>query len=254
MNKLILICLSVCMFAACTTVSYTRRQSLILIPLSEEIALGEEAFAQVRASSVIATDDRAHLIQSVGNRIAEAANEPKFRWEFILIEDDQTINAFCLPGGKVAFYTGILPLCKDENGIAVVMGHEIAHAVARHGAERMSQGMVTGLVGNALASAVSNKTPEAQQVILSGYGLSSALGVMLPFSRKHEYEADYIGLILMAKAGYDPKEAVNFWKRMHELSGKGAMPEFLSTHPNDEKRIAEIERRIPEVMQHYKPR
>ncbi|MFH1282249.1 MAG: M48 family metallopeptidase [bacterium] len=223
-----------------------------MISVDEEIALGEEAFKQVLKEAKLSNDqEKKDLIQRVGNKLAAVADQPKYNWEFILIDEPNTVNAFALPGGKVAFYTGILPLCKDEAGIAVVMGHEFAHAIARHGAERMSQGMVAGLVGNALSAAVANKTPEAQRAVLDGYGLATNLGVLLPFSRKHEYEADRIGLILMAKAGYHPQAAPDFWKRMLQYSTGQKPPEFLSTHPNDEKRIQELEGHLSEAMQYY---
>jgi len=246
---------SIFLISSCATVPYSKRQSLILISIDEEIALGEEAFKELMKKAKLSEDkEKVEMIERVGRKIAKVADQPKYKWEFVLIEDTKTINAFCLPGGKVAFYTGILPLCKDEEGVAVVMGHEIAHAIARHGAERMSQGMIANLAGNILAVAVANKTPEAQRAILDAYGLGTSLGVILPFSRKHEYEADYIGLILMSKAGYNPNSAVDFWKRMLELSGGKSIPEFLSTHPNDKKRIENIKSHLPEAMKYYENR
>ncbi len=238
--------------SSCAKVPYTERKSLMLISLDEEIALGEKTFNELLKKSKLSEDkEKTEMIEKIGRKIAKVADQPKYKWEFVLIDDDKTVNAFCLPGGKVAFYTGILPLCQDEDGIAVVMGHEIAHAIARHGAERMSQGLIINLTGNLLAVAVANKTPEAQRAILDAYGLGTGLGVVLPFSRKHEYEADYIGLILMSKAGYNPNSAVDFWKRMLKLSAGRNIPEFLSTHPNDEKRIENIKNHLPEAMKYY---
>ena len=244
-GNIFLLFLAFILVAGCATVQYTKRKTILLITQEQETSLGNEAFTQVTSESKLSSDlNQTAIIKKVGSKISAVADKPDFQWDFILIEDTGTVNAFCLPGGKVAFYTGILPLCQDENGIAVVMGHEIAHAIARHGAERMSQGMVTDMVGNLLTEAVAAKTPEAQKAILNGYGMATSIGILLPFSRKHEYEADYIGTILMAKAGYDPRTAVEFWKRMLQHSQGSSMPEFLSTHPNDLKRIAELERRI----------
>lgn len=239
---------------SCVTVPYSQRKSLILITPEQEISLGETTFKEFLKTSKLSQDkEKIDLIKKVGEKIAKAANKSEYRWEFVLIDDDKTINAFCLPGGKVAFYTGILPLCQDEQGIAVVMAHEIAHAVARHGAERMSQGMIAELTQNILINAVEQKTPQAQKAILTAYGLGVNLGMLLPFSRQHEYEADYIGLILMSKAGYNPESAVEFWERMLKLQeGKPTIPEFLSTHPNDVKRIENIKNHLPEATKIYK--
>lgn len=245
-----IICLS--LFFSCATVPYSKRKALILFSLDEEIALGEKAFNEFMKKAKVSDDEKNfELIKKVGQKIAKVAEQPKYKWEFVLVED-KTINAFCLPGGKVVFFSGILPLCQDEDGIAVVMSHEVAHAVARHGAERMSQGLIAELGENILLSAISNKTPQAQRAILTAYGLGANIGVLLPFSRKHEYEADYIGLILMAKAGYNPNKALEFWQRMlKSQEGKGQIPEFLSTHPNDKKRIENIKKHLLEALKYY---
>lgn len=250
---------SLCLFGlvllllGCATVEYTGRRSFIIISEEEEVALGEEAYNEVLAEAKLSQNKQeSELLRRVGGRIARVADKPEYNWQFTLIDDPNTINAFALPGGKVAFYTGILPLCGGEEGVAVVMGHEVAHVIARHGAERISQGIATNLAGAALQSAVSEKTVEAQAAILQGYGLVATAGVLLPFSRKHEYEADYIGLILMAKAGYNPEAAIDFWKRMTELSKGKSIPEFLSTHPSDEKRIEAMREHLPEAMNYYR--
>jgi len=244
--------LLILLLSSCATVEYTGRKSFIIVSESDEIALGERAFSEVVAEEKLSNDrEKVEMLNRVGSRIAKVSGKTNYKWEFILIDDPKTVNAFALPGGKVAFYTGILPLCQDEKGVAVVMGHEIGHVIARHGAERISQGIVTNLVGSALQAAITNKTPEAQWAILNGYGFAATAGVLLPFSRKHEYEADYIGLILMAKAGYHPGAAVEFWERMLEHSKGQHIPEFLSTHPNDEKRIAAMKERLPEAMKYY---
>jgi metalloendopeptidase OMA1, mitochondrial len=185
----------------------------------------------------------------VGQRIAAAAKKPDFKWEFTVIDEPKTINAFCLPGGKVAVYTGLLPVTKDDNGLAVVMSHEVAHALARHGQERMSEQMLVGLGESAAAIAGIIKTPQGMQAVEAAYGI----GRGLPHSRSQESEADHIGLILMAEAGYDPRGAVPFWERMRQASGDGKPPEFLSTHPSDETRIKRIQEQLPEALQHYKP-
>jgi len=173
-----------------------------------------------------------------------------YRWEFNLI-DSKDANAWAMPGGKVVVYTGILPITKNETGLAVVMGHEIAHAVAQHGAERMSQGLLQQLGGVALSVALQNEPSTTQNLFMTAYGVGTTVGVMLPFSRTHESEADHLGLVFMAMAGYDPNAALDFWTRMAAQSG-GNPPEFLSTHPSDETRIADLKKELPEAMSYYK--
>lgn len=173
-----------------------------------------------------------------------------FQWEFNLVKD-ATPNAWCMPGGKVVFYEGIMPVCMNEHGVAVVMGHEIAHAVARHGNERMSQGLITQLGGMALDVAIKEQPQQTQFIFLAAYGLGAQVGVMLPFSRKHEYEADRLGLIFLTMAGYNPEEAVKFWQRMSKM-GSSNVPEYLSTHPISDKRVEALKKIIPE-MEQYKP-
>jgi predicted Zn-dependent protease len=173
-----------------------------------------------------------------------------YKWEFNLVEDKE-INAWCMPGGKVVVYTGILPVAKDETGLAVVMGHEIAHAVAQHGDERMSQALLAEMGGMALSLALSQNPSQTNDLYLAAYGAGATVGVLLPYSRLQESEADRLGLIFMAMAGYDPRAAVDFWKRMAASKKGGAAPEFLSTHPADSKRINNIEKLIPEAMSYY---
>jgi predicted Zn-dependent protease len=180
-----------------------------------------------------------------------ASEIKNYKWEFNLIESEE-VNAWCMPGGKVVFYTGILPVTQTEAGIAVVMGHEIAHAVAEHGNERMSQSLIAELGGIALSEAVKNEPAQTQQLWFAAYGLGATVGVLLPFSRTQESESDRLGLIFMAMAGYNPQEAVNFWKRMAAQKGGNAPPEFLSTHPADETRIKDLQNEIPEAMKYYK--
>jgi len=203
--------------------------------------------------------DRNSVI-SAGERISKAvmdylkgskyeASVNAYKWEFNLI-DENTVNAWCMPGGKVAFYTGIMPICQNETGVAVVMGHEVAHAIARHGNERMSQILATQLGGIVLTVALADKPQETQQLFHLAYGVGTQVGVMLPFSRLHESEADHMGLMFMAMAGYDPQEAPKFWNRMNALS-KHRPPEFLSTHPNPEKRASNLKALMPEALKLY---
>jgi predicted Zn-dependent protease len=245
---------------ACTTVPLTNRKQLSLIPASEIQAMSYQQFSQVKSESKLSGNQiQVSMIQNVGVRISRAAEaflkqenvNMQFDWEFILIDDDKTPNAWCMPGGKVAFYTGILPFTRNETGAAVVMGHEVAHALAQHGNERMSQGLLVQLGGITLAKALEDKPELTQNLWLQAFGLGAQVGILLPYSRKHELEADRIGLIIMAKAGYDPHEAVTFWERMKEASGGQAPPEFLSTHPSDDKRIAGLQQVLPEALRYY---
>lgn len=238
---------------SCAQVPFTERKQLMMISEEQEQQIGKATFAQIKEELPINNDPRVNsAVQEVGQRIAKAAEEPGAQWEFIVIEDDSA-NAFALPGGKVGVFTGIMPIAQNDAGLAVVMGHEIAHVLARHGAERMSQEQILGAGQAALMAAIMGKSPGAREAMVRAYGLSATLGVTLPFSRKHESEADRIGLILMAKAGYDPRAAVDFWKRMAEQSRGASPPELLSTHPGDETRIKRIARDyLPEAMEYYK--
>jgi predicted Zn-dependent protease len=242
--------------AACQSVPYTHRSHLVLIPSGEETQLGLTQYQQTLQTAKLSHDPaQVDLVRRVGQRIAAAADRPDYKWEFNVIDDPKTVNAWCLPGGKVAVYTGILPVTKDENGLAVVLGHEVSHALARHGAERMSQGLLAQFGGVALGAALSSKPAETQQLYSAAYGAGTTVGVLLPFSREQESEADHIGLILMAKAGYDPRGAVAFWQRMLDISKSSSRPPaLLSDHPADEKRIAQIEKWLPEALTYYKPR
>jgi predicted Zn-dependent protease len=240
--------------AGCQHVPYTNRSHLVLIPASEEASLGETSYKQALSEAKVSNDPAANaLLRRVGERLAAAADKPDYKWEFVLLDDPKTVNAWCLPGGKVAVYTGILPVTQDENGLAVVLGHEISHALARHGSERMSQGLLAQLGGVALSAALASRPAETQQLAQQAYGAGAQVGVLLPFSRAQESEADHIGLILMAKAGYDPATAVPFWQRMAAQSGgKDSTPEFLRTHPADDKRIKQIQDELPEARKYLK--
>lgn len=247
---------------SCTKVPITGRRQTNLLPENELMAMALTNYNQVLSESkVVATGANAESVKKVGERISKAVTTymnangfskriANYNWEFKVIEDP-TINAWCMPGGKVAFYTGILPLCKDEAGIAVVMGHEIAHAIARHGNERMSQGLLLQMGGVALDVATVNKPQETRQLFQLAYGVGANVGVMLPYSRKHESEADRMGLVFMAMAGYDPNNAPEFWERMSKLGGNKP-PMILSTHPSDEKRIVDLKKNMPEALKYYK--
>lgn len=250
--KTLLLGLALTVFSGCPKVPLTGRHSLILVPESQEMALGVQSFDEILKKSKLSGDAAATaMLERVGKRIAAVSGRPDYAWEFKLLDDPKTVNAFCLPGGKVAFYTGILPITQSEAGIAVVMGHEVGHALAKHGAERMSQQILLSVGEVSLALALQKKPAETRALYGAAYGVGAGVGVILPFGRFQESEADHIGLLLMAKAGYDPREAVNFWKRMQAKSGGKAPPEFLSTHPADEKRIKQIEDWMPEALKYY---
>jgi predicted Zn-dependent protease len=248
---------------ACATVPLTERKTLRLIPDSELISLSFQQYSDVLKQSKLSNDpEKVHRVRRVGERIARASEEflresklesdiQNYKWEFNLIQDDKVVNAWCMPGGKVAVYTGILPLTQDDTGLAVVMGHEVAHAMAKHGNERMSEALLVQLGGVSLSLALSKESALTQQIFMGAYGVGSQVGIMLPYSRVHESEADRIGLVLMAKAGFDPREAIPFWQRMNEAGGSRP-PEFLSTHPAPETRIKDIKSHIPEAMKYYK--
>lgn len=257
--------LSLLFLVGCETVPITNRQQVSLISDDEITTMAAREFRSfVKESDVITGTSDARLVQSVGKKIraavdayfsshGDAARLKSYRWEFVLVESDE-INAFCMPGGKVAVYTGILPVAKNEAGLAVVMGHEIAHAIANHGNERMSQSMLVDAAGEALEiMLLDSDDPLLAGAFEVAFGLGSEVGVLLPFSRLHESEADHLGLIFMSMAGYDPHEAPKFWRRMAAATGNddGAL-EFLSTHPSDETRIKELEEKIPEAMSYYK--
>lgn len=241
-------------FHGCATVPYTDRQQIMMVSEEQESQIGATLFAEVKQESKLSGDARINsMVAEVGRRIAAAAEKPEYKWEFAVIEDN-SVNAFALPGGKVAFNTGIMPVCQDEAGIAAVMGHEVAHVLARHGSERMSQQQALSIGGVALMAAISGTSPVVREGVMQAYGLGSQVGVLLPYSRKHELEADKIGMILMAKAGYDPRQAVSFWERMLARKEGAAPPPFLSTHPSDQKRVEELKGFLPEALKHYKGR
>lgn len=245
------IVLFVLITSGCRTVEMTGRKQLLLVPESNEMKLGASAFQETIAEEKLSTNlHYVQMVNRVGQRIAAAANRPDYQWEFKLIAS-ATQNAFCLPGGKVAIYEGILPVCQNEAGLAVVMSHEIAHALARHGGERMSQGYLVNGVGTALSVVLQNQEQVLKDRVTKAYGVASEYGFVLPYSRKHESEADHMGLMLMARAGYDPSEAPAFWQRFGAAAGSGETPEFLSTHPADERRSSDLAELLPEALQLY---
>ena len=249
------------LLAACATVPLTGRKQLNLIPDSQMNAMSFQQYDQVLAESSLSKDaSETAMIKRVGARIQKSVEHyladhgqlshiDGYAWDFNLIESDQ-INAWCMPGGKVAFYTGILPVCEGETGVAVVMGHEIAHAIAEHGSERMSHSMMVQMGEMALNEAVKNEPEETRALYMSAFAVGSQYGAMLPFSRQHESEADHMGLIFMAMAGYDPREAPVFWQRMASLGGEKP-PEFMSTHPADETRVRQLNEWMPEALKYY---
>src|SRR5262245_18924180 len=245
-----LMALAILVPAGCRTNEYTGRRQLMLVDEKTEAQLGQQAYQQALAEQGVSHNPAlVDPVRRVGQRLASVADKPDYRWEFNVIESE-TVNAWCLPGGKIAFYTGIYPVLQDEAGMAFVMGHEIAHALLRHGAERMSQNLAASLGGTLLGAFVGIKYPEQQKLVLAAYGAGVGLGILLPYSRKHESEADAVGLELMAKAGFDPRASVEVWKRMSQ-SNPNQPPEFLSTHPSHETRIRDLEERMAPAVALY---
>lgn len=233
---------------ACQTVPVTGRKQFIILSEAQETQMGLQAYDEILKQEKLSQDAQINaMVRRVGERIAKVADRPDFQWEFRVVEKD-VANAFALPGGKVAVYTGILKYTQTEAGLAVVMGHEVAHALARHGGERVSQSMVAQLGLTAVQVGLRTSNPMILQGIATAYGV----GVQLPFSRKQESEADHIGLILMAKAGYDPREAVPFWTRMAGGKKGQRPPQFLSTHPSGRTRIKQLRGWMPEALKYYR--
>jgi len=239
--------------AACETVPYTGRTQVQFLPESTELKMGLDSYAEVLKTSKVSKDPAVNeQVTRVGQRIAAATGRTDYQWEFKAIEDKQA-NAFCLPGGKVAVYTGILPLTRDDAGLAAVMGHEVSHAIARHGGERISQTLVVQVGLASTEAALARGDPAMAQQVASLLGAGAQVGLLLPWSRGQESEADHLGLIFMAKAGYNPTAARDLWVRMSQ-TGAQKPPEYLSTHPSDATRIRQIEGWIPEAMRYYTPR
>jgi predicted Zn-dependent protease len=265
MKNILFAAIFVLLWYGCSSVPVTGRRQLSIVPASEMNSLAITSYKETLSASKLSTSaEQTAMIKRVGARISKAVEQymaeknmssaiSGFQWEFNLIDDPNTVNAWCMPGGKVAFYTGILPVCRNDAGVAVVMGHEIAHAVANHSGERMSQELVVQMGSTALSTALSQKPEQTQQLALSVYGVGSQVLGILPYSRLHESEADKMGLVFMAMAGYDPNEAPEFWERMKAASGGSKTLQFLSTHPSDSKRINDLQAAMDEAMKYYKP-
>lgn len=243
--------------AGCTTIPETGRRQLMLVSPEQEAQMGLSAFAQIKQEERVSPDSAANgQVQRVGRRIAESVGReiPNADWEFVVFES-RDVNAFALPGGKVGVYTGLLALVETDDELASVIAHEIAHVTSRHGAERASQSMAVaggGLLGS-LALGASDMDPDRRDAILAAYGVGATIGLMLPYSRLHETEADAVGLRFAAGAGYDPRAAARFWRKMQAANARrAAPPEFLSTHPADDRRIADLERLAPQYLDLYR--
>ena len=255
-----------CLFLviACTSVPITNRQSFQLLPASQLNGMSLTEYRKVLNQSKLSKNSaEVARVRRVGQRISAAAERflkdaglghtiRNYQWEFNLIEDDKAANAWVMPGGKAAVYTGILKYTQDDTGLAVVLGHEVAHAIAGHGNERMSQGLMAQMGAVALSAALSSQPAATQNLFMQAYGAGANVGLLLPYSRLHESEADRIGLVLMARAGYDPNAAIPFWNRM-KASGGPRPPELLSTHPAPRSRIANIRKHLPEARRYYRP-
>ena len=262
-GRIISVFMIVSFMIACAQVPITDRQSLSLLPESQLATMSLQAYDKVlKESKLSSNQQQVEMVRRVGLKIAKAAEAflaesgmksqiKNLNWEFNLIVDDKLANAWVMPGGKAAVYTGILPYTRDETGLAVVLGHEVAHAIAGHGNERMSQGLLAQMGGVALSVALSDNSAATQNLFMQAYGAGASVGLLLPYSRLHESEADRIGLTLMARAGYDPREAIPFWERMNQ-KGERRPPEFLSTHPAPSTRIANINKYIPEALPYYR--
>jgi predicted Zn-dependent protease len=252
------------LFLSCHKNAVTGRSSMTLVSETEMIGMSETEYSKFLSQHppLPDSDSRVLLVRKVGSRIQQSVEKyyadknlsselKDFKWEFNVV-DENTVNAWCMPGGKVVFYTGIMPLTQDEKGLAVVMGHEVAHAIARHGTERMSQGLLVQVGGAILSVALQSKPALTRELFGQAYGLTTGLGI-LKYSRNHESEADKMGLVFMAMAGYDPQVAIPFWERMAAQSKGEKPPEFLSTHPSDETRINDLKQCMGAAMQFYKP-
>ena len=265
MKKFILLLLVSALFVSCTENLVTGRKQLSLFSETELQTLAKQEYQTFLTDNKVvnvSNNRDAEMVRRVGNRIASAIKTfydgkgmttvlEGYQWEFNLI-DNKEANAWCMPGGKVVVYTGLLPITQNEAALAIVLGHEIAHAISQHGSERMSQALLQQLGGVALQVALANKPAETQNLFLSAYGIGSSVGVILPFSRKEESEADKYGLYFSAMAGYNPQEAIPFWERMSAAGGEKP-PEFLSSHPSDASRVEKIKTYMPQALKYYRP-
>lgn len=251
---------------SCSKNVLTGKKQLTLLPETELQTMATQQYQQfLSTNKVVAVSNNrdAEMVRRVGQRITAAVQTyyadknmadklNGYKWEYNLVED-KAVNAWCMPGGKIVVYTGLLPISQNEAALAVIMGHEVSHALLQHGNQRMSQGLLQQLGGVALSVALANKPQETQNLFMGAYGVGTTVGVLLPFSRKHELEADRFGLIWAAMAGYNPQEAIPLWERMEKASQGQKPPEFLSTHPSEGKRIDQLSKYMPEAMQYYRP-
>lgn len=249
--------------SACTKNTLTGKSQLSLVSEKEMQSLSASQYTEfIKTHQVVAlNNNQAAMVKRVGVKISQAVDKyftdkgnktvlSGYAWEYNLVKDS-AVNAWCMPGGKIVVYTGILPVTLNETALAIVMGHEVSHALLQHGNQRMSESLIQQLGGIALSVAISKKPSETQDIFMNAYGIGTEVGVMLPFSRKQELEADKYGLIWAAMAGYNPNEAIPFWERMQKLSAGKTPPEFLSTHPSDATRIQKIKEYLPEAMKYY---
>jgi predicted Zn-dependent protease len=262
-SKLLVLCGLVLLLSGCTEVAITGRKQFNLVPDSTMNSMGFQSYSEFLTKSKLSKDfSKTQMVKRVGSRIQKAVEQycaqnnlsdrlQGYQWEVNLIEDDQ-LNAWAMPGGKMVVYTGLLKVTQSEAGLATVVAHEIAHVFAKHGAERMTQGLIVEMGGVALSKALSNSPDKTKNIFMKSYGVGTQVGVLLPYSRVHETEADHLGLIFMAMAGYDPNEAVNFWQRMSVAKQGSGTIEILSTHPADSTRIRNIQNLIPKAMQYYR--
>ena len=267
MKKFIFSILAATTIIACSKNAITGRSQFKLLPESELQSMATQQYQQFLSTNKVVSSGNnrdAEMISRVGNRIRQAVETyytgkglskelEGYNWEYHLVDNNEA-NAWCMPGGKIVVYTGLLPYTQNEAALAVVIGHEVTHAIFQHGNERMSQQLGAELAGAGLQVALSNKPAETQNAFLTAFGLGTQVGVLLPFSRKHEYEADHYGLIWAAMAGYNPREAIPLWERMQKAAANGSKPpEFLSTHPSEGNRIEQLNKWMPEALQYYKP-
>ncbi|MCF8330949.1 MAG: M48 family metallopeptidase [Bacteroidales bacterium] len=264
MKKSLLVLVVVTLFSSCAKVPISGRKQMNLLPGNIMLSMSLTNYQGILKESTVLSDRNQHsqFVSKIGTDISNAVesylkkkgktNRIKgFEWEYNVIKDD-VVNAWCMPGGKIAVYTGIIPVTKDKYGMATVLGHEIAHAVAKHGNERMSQQLLVMLGGMSLEVAMKEEPEKTKNIFRAAYGIGTQLGT-LAYSRKHEYEADKLGMVFMAQAGYDPAKSIEFWKRMQDMKNGASVPQFISTHPSDENRIKAMKEFLPKAKEYYKP-
>ena len=250
--NILIIAVSAFFIMGCTSVPFTGRSQLMLTSPSEEAQLGEQAWKEVLSQNRVSGNSKYNIaLKRIGANLAKVANKPDYKWEFIVFENAEP-NAFCLPGGKVGVYSGLFQYTANDAELSAVVGHEIGHAIARHGGERMSQSAVQEVGAQAVATTLNGKSAGTVQAAMIAYSAGTNLGVMLPYSRTHEYEADKLGLVYMAKAGYNPNASITFWQKFGKLSQTGTLGEFFSTHPMSEKRIEEMKAYLPTALDMYR--